>query len=108
MAGRPTVRRAEFLGEYRMTEKRTPVAERRQETATSWPAPSGWWPRITGRIRARVAELAALFAATDRCRYCSEVPFRHLVMPVLFRTIYACGLRCSEARLLRVCSLICF
>jgi integrase/recombinase XerD len=47
-------------------------------------------------------ELAALFAATDRCRYCSEVPFRHLVMPVLFRTIYACGLRCSEARLLHV------
>lgn len=46
-------------------------------------------------------ELAALFAATDRCRYCSEVPFRHLVMPVLFRT-YACGLRSSEARLLRV------
>ena len=47
-------------------------------------------------------ELAALFAATDRCRYCPEVPFRHLVMAVLFRTIYACGLRCSEARLLRV------
>ncbi len=46
-------------------------------------------------------ELAALFAQTDRCRYCSEVPFRHLVMPVLFRTIYACGLRLSEARLLR-------
>ena len=39
-------------------------------------------------------ELAALFAQTDRCRYCSQVPFRHLVMPVLFRTIYACGLRC--------------
>jgi integrase/recombinase XerD len=47
-------------------------------------------------------ELAALFAVTDRCHYCSGVPFRHLVMPVLFRTIYACGLRCSEARLLRV------
>jgi integrase/recombinase XerD len=47
-------------------------------------------------------ELAALFAATDRCHYCPEVPFRHLVMPVLFRMIYACGLRCSEARLLRV------
>ena len=47
-------------------------------------------------------ELAALFAQTDRCHYCSEVPFRHLVMPVLFRTIYACGLRCSEARLLRL------
>ena len=48
------------------------------------------------------AELAALFSETDRCHYCSEVPLRHLVMPVLFRTIYACGLRCSEARLLRV------
>lgn len=47
------------------------------------------------------AELAALFAQTDRCHYSSEVPFRHLVMPVLFRLIYACGLRVSEARLLR-------
>ncbi len=48
------------------------------------------------------AELAALFAQTDRCHYNSQVPVRHLVMPVLFRTIYACGLRASEARLLRV------
>jgi integrase/recombinase XerD len=47
-------------------------------------------------------ELAVLFAQTDRCCSCSQVPFRHLVMPVLFRTIYACGLRASEARLLRV------
>ena len=46
-------------------------------------------------------ELAALFAQTDHCHYDSQVPFRHLVMPVLFRTIYACGLRASEARLLR-------
>jgi len=46
-------------------------------------------------------ELAALFAQTDRCRYSSQAPFRHLAMPVLFRTIYACGLRASEARLLR-------
>ncbi len=48
------------------------------------------------------AGLAALFAQTDRCHYDSQVPLRHLVMPVLFRTIYACGLRASEARLLRV------
>jgi integrase/recombinase XerD len=61
------------------------------------PKPARYVPHIyTDR------ELAALFEQTDRCRYCSEVPFRHLVMPVLFRTIYACGLRCSEARLLRV------
>jgi integrase/recombinase XerD len=61
------------------------------------PKPARYVPHIyTDR------ELAALFAQTDRCHYCPEVPYRHLVMPVLFRTIYACGLRCSEARLLRV------
>jgi integrase len=43
-----------------------------------------------------------LFTQTDRCHYCSPAPFRHLVMPVLFRTIYACDLRASEARPLRV------
>jgi integrase len=61
------------------------------------PRPARYVPHIyTDR------ELAALFTQTDRCHYCSQVPLRHLVMPVLFRTIYACGLRCSEARMLRV------
>jgi len=48
------------------------------------------------------SELAALFTQTDRCHYNSQVPLRHLVMPVLFRTTYACGLHASKARLLRV------
>jgi integrase/recombinase XerD len=61
------------------------------------PRPARYVPHIyTDR------ELAALFTQTDRCHYCCHVPLRHLVMPVLFRTIYACGLRCSEARLLHV------
>ena len=64
--------------------------------ARALPRPARYLPHIyTGQ------ELAALFAQTDRCHYDSQVPFRHLVMPVLFRTIYACGLRASEARLLR-------
>jgi integrase/recombinase XerD len=64
--------------------------------AGTLPRPARYVPHIcTGQ------ELAALFAQTDRCYYDSQVPFRHLVMPVLFRTIYACGLRASEARLLR-------
>jgi integrase len=64
--------------------------------ARTLPRPARYVPHIyTDR------ELADLFAQTDRCRYSSEVPFRHLVMPVLFRTVYACGLRASEARLLR-------
>ena len=66
--------------------------------------PAGMLPKPTRYVPHIYSdwELAALFAATDRCHPCPEVPFRHLVMPVLFRTIYACGLRCSEARLLRV------
>jgi integrase len=65
--------------------------------AGALPRPARYVPHIYSD-----QELAALFTQTDRCRYCSQVPLRHLVMPVLFRTIYACGLRASEARLLRV------
>lgn len=42
------------------------------------------------------------FAKTDKCHYVSECPYRHFIMPVFFRLIYSCGLRCSEARLLKV------
>jgi integrase len=47
-------------------------------------------------------ELVRFFAATDTCHFCSECPWRHLVMPVFFRLLFECGLRCSEARLLVV------
>jgi integrase len=60
------------------------------------PAPDRYVPHIyTDK------ELAQIFAQTDQCRPCAEVPHRHLVMPVLFRLIYGCALRVSEARLLR-------
>jgi site-specific recombinase XerD len=64
--------------------------------AAALPRPARYVPHIYTD-----QQLAALFQQTDHCRYCCEVPLRHLVMPVLFRTIYACGLRCSEARPLR-------
>jgi integrase len=47
-------------------------------------------------------ELKRIFQETDRCKYCAEVPYRHFVMPVFFRLLYACGLRMSEARLLKI------
>lgn len=47
-------------------------------------------------------ELKRIFEQTDNCHYCSRVPYRHLVMPVFFRLLYSCGLRLSEARLLKV------
>lgn len=47
-------------------------------------------------------ELKRFFAETDKCHYCSSVPYRHLIMPEFFRLLLSCGLRCSEARLLTV------
>ena len=47
-------------------------------------------------------ELQKFFQETDKCHYCSLCPYRHLLMPILFRMIYSCGLRVSEARLLKV------
>lgn len=49
-----------------------------------------------------VEELEKFFSETDKCRYCCECPYRHLIMPMIFRMIYMCGLRLSEARLLKV------
>jgi integrase len=48
-------------------------------------------------------ELKRIFQQTDKCCYCNQVPHRHFVMPVFFRLLYSCGLRLSEARLLKVC-----
>jgi hypothetical protein len=39
VAGQPTVREAQFPSGQWMTKKRTPAAERRQETGASWLAP---------------------------------------------------------------------
>ncbi len=47
-------------------------------------------------------ELVRFFAETDKCKHCYECPYRHHIMPVIFRMIYLCGLRVSEARLLKV------
>jgi integrase/recombinase XerD len=47
-------------------------------------------------------ELQRFFQETDRCHYVNECPYRHLIMPIFFRMIYACGLRSSETRLLKV------
>ena len=49
-----------------------------------------------------IDELKGFFTETEKCRYCYECPHRHLIMPVFFRMIYMCGLRVSEARLLKV------
>jgi integrase len=48
-------------------------------------------------------ELQAFFGEIDRCAVSPySPPARHLIIPVLFRLLYCCGLRSSEARLLKV------
>lgn len=47
-------------------------------------------------------ELISFFAETNKNKYYSGFPERHLIMPVFFRMLYMCGLRVSEARLLKV------
>lgn len=66
--------------------------------------PKGYYPKAkqyTPYIYT-IDELARFFAETDKCRECYECPYRHLIMPVIFRMIYMCGLRVSEARLLKI------
>lgn len=49
-----------------------------------------------------LSELHKFFAETDKCKFTSQFPYRHIIMPVIFRMVYSCGLRISEARLLKV------
>lgn len=46
------------------------------------------------------AELKAFFSSIDKCRVSPFAPYRCYVIPVIFRLLYSCGLRSSEARLL--------
>jgi Site-specific recombinase XerD len=47
-------------------------------------------------------ELVAFFKQADACHYHAEVPHRHRIMPLLFRILYGCGLRVSEALHLKI------
>jgi integrase len=71
---------------------------------TSYIIPKNYYPAAKQYIPYiyTVDELKMFFAETDKCRYSCEFPYRHLIMPVIFRMIYMCGLRASEARLLKV------
>ena len=47
-------------------------------------------------------ELTHFFTQIDLCSYSGVYPYRNLRLPVLFRLLYCCGLRLSEATHLRV------
>ena len=47
------------------------------------------------------SEKVAFFSAVDRCPWRKVSPYRCYIVPMIFRLIYCCGLRASEARLLK-------
>ena len=49
------------------------------------------------------AEIGSFLARVDQCLPVRSSPHRHLVLPLLFRLLYGCGLRISEALNLIVC-----
>jgi len=46
-------------------------------------------------------EVEAFFSACDGIQYDCHVPKRHIVLPVMYRLLYCCGLRCKEVRALK-------
>ncbi len=69
----------------------------------------GGIPRKQIRYDAHIfteAELKSFFASIDSCKKSPFSPLRCYVIPVIFRLIYTCGLRASEARLLRTDDMI--
>jgi integrase len=66
--------------------------------------PKGYYPAAQQYIPHiyTACELQRFLNQTDQCHAVSECPYRHFIMPVFFRMVYACGLRSSEARLLKV------
>lgn len=72
--------------------------------ANAYILPKGYYPKgqqYTPYIYT-TEELTKFFTESEKCKYCCECPYRHLIMPVFFRMVYMCGLRLSEARLLKV------
>jgi len=65
--------------------------------------PKGMMPRVQRYVPHIYSddELKLIFKQTDQCHFNNQVPYRHLIMPVFFRLLYSCGLRLSEARLLK-------
>ena len=47
-------------------------------------------------------EIKAFFIACDSLPHDYHVPKRHLVLPAMYRLLYCCGLRCKEARTLKI------
>jgi integrase len=46
-------------------------------------------------------ELRRYFEQTDKLAYYNQIPYRHLVLPLLLRLLYTCGLRITETTLIK-------
>jgi integrase len=58
-------------------------------------------PRYTPYIYSN-DELRRYFEQTDKLAYHNPIPYRHLVLPLLLRLLYTCGLRVTETTLIKL------
>ena len=62
-------------------------------------------PKFVNDFRPRILtreEIKRILTAADSLSYNPRSPMRHIIMPLLFRVLYGCGLRISEALKLRI------
>lgn len=70
---------------------------------TDYTVPTGIYP-ITHRDMPYIftdEELLELFREADKESPCASSPCRHLIIPVIYRLVYFCGLRLNEGRELK-------
>jgi integrase/recombinase XerD len=72
---------------------------------TAYIIPKNLYSRISSKYTPHIftsKELIALFSEADNLKPDPHSPYRHLIIPLIFRILYGCGLRVSEAIHLRV------
>lgn len=72
---------------------------------TAYVLPEEFYPRPDPRYAVRIYtkdELALIFKYADTVEPNKNSPFRHIIIPVIYRLIYCCGLRPGEALKLRM------
>lgn len=66
--------------------------------------PKGMLPKIPRYLPYIYSDdqIRRIISCIDKCHYHIEVPYRQYVMPLFFRLLYYCGLRVTEARMIKV------
>jgi len=67
--------------------------------------PIGYLPKVSSGFALHIfseEQLSRIFSAADKLKPTGVSPYRHLIIPLILRLIYGCGLRVSEATRLKI------